>query len=211
MKVAVLKPCYFPTKAYFSLLEEVDLCVLMTDLPYAKRHPTTRCRLPQNRWLTVPVKRPNKRHQRGGLKPVHDMVVCPHDEWVGEHLETLVHAYGMEIEGHPLFSTIRNLAGFSDNLAQILYRTTRDTLIYFNIHVDLADSREFGVAGLHGQWRVIETCKRAGATRFVTYESETVYDPIAFGRRNLDLLRLNKRPEDDQVSILHEAFTFADA
>src|SRR5688572_24319773 len=99
MRVAILPPCFYPPRAYFELIRSADLCILHADIMYAKRHPTVRTRLGDGHWLTVPVHRPNKSRQRGGVTPLCKITVLPFDEWLPAHCLRIGQLYGMNIEG----------------------------------------------------------------------------------------------------------------
>jgi len=210
VRVTILQPCFYPPRAYFELVRSADVCLLLTDVAFARRQGVTRTRIRDEGWMTVPVNRPYSKRQRTGTTPLSKVVVRPFDEWLPGHCQRLLDVYVKKcIEGHPIFEDFCKLSECTDNLVHVLYRSIKSIMRYFNISTTLTDSREYRIAGLSGQKKVIELCRCLGATELILHTGKSQgYDPVAFQRKGVRLKYVEPNQAWNKLSILDEAFTW---
>lgn len=203
MRVTILPLMFFPDKAYFNLIREVDHVVFDTEGVYTKGT-VNRTKLADDRWLTLPIHKPGKPGQ-----PVQNIRVWWGDrEWHGRMVQRLADVYGSEyLESNQVFQHIVNLNEGDEFLARTLYRSVKAVMDYFNINTPTSPITSWGAKGLHGQRRAIRVCRVMGADEFVQPGwNRRYYDPVAFDRMGV---RLNvSEDEEFGLSVLDDCFTW---
>lgn len=171
--IAVVQSSYIPWKGYFDLINFADEFILYDDRQYTRRDWRNRNRVktPQGtRWLTVPVEVRGRYHQRIDETRVSD------PRWAETHWRTLVHCY----------SAAPHFARYRDVLEQT-YRTLDDPhlsainrrLIEFvcellGIETKLSYSTDYDAHGAQTE-RLVDLCRQAGATQYLTGPSARTY------------------------------------
>lgn len=209
MIAAIMQPYFFPYIGYVQLMRAVDVFVLYDDAQYMKGGWINRNRIAVDGrpgWLTLPVRR--------------DSIALPinrRDYGLGEPVETVKRQLAAAYRRAPAYREASrtidalldcldaNVAGYNANLLQ---GVARDLGIGCAI---VASSSLGGDGGLRGEDRVIDLCRRVGATRYVNAIGGTgLYDADRFARDGLALafLRTRAPPEElkdgpAQLSIVH--------
>jgi hypothetical protein len=171
--VAVVQSCYIPWKGYFDLINSVDEFILYDDMQYTRRDWRNRNRIKAKaglQWLTIPVQVKGRYYQRIRETLIGDR------QWPEKHLETLRHSYGRA----PYF---REYEGF---FADLYARASQAYLSEVNHHFLQAICRLLGIQTTLS-WssdyvlaegkteRLVQLCKQAGATRYLSGPSARDY------------------------------------
>ena len=197
MIISIMQPYFFPYIGYFQLIAHSDVFVVHDDVQYIKGGWVNRNRLRrggQTRWITLPI-----------LKGAHDLAINQRfyqlDPPNVRRLLRCVEAYYRSAprfdEIFPLLQDImmlRNTNVASFNLNVILRLVT-----YLNIHTRLVVSSELSKDEfLTGQERIIDICKRLGATHYVNpIGGLKLYQPERFAREGIELGFLESMPVSD--------------
>lgn len=202
MKVAIVPACFYPPKAYFDLIGDVDHCVLSSDGEYVK-HRFNRTLLADNRWLTLPVRRPERRSRI----LFAEAKVWTEAGWHEKLVERIREVYDpLAFERTQVYRDFLKLPGVGDNLSHCLRQTVFSILSSFRIATRLSSSDEYAAAAQRGQRRVIRTCKEIGATEYVHPAwSRRQYDAVAFHRQGLKL-SIYKPKNNSPLSVLDDCF-----
>lgn len=171
--IAIVQSNYVPWKGYFDLIASVDELVLFDDMQYTRRDWRNRNRIktPQGlQWLTIPVEVKGKYLQKICETRVSDSV------WAVNHWKTLCHNYAR--------------AEFFDAckpVLEALYLECRDPLLSRINHRFLHEICQLLGIGTKLTWsmdyrlcegkteRLVDICKQAGATRYLSGPSAREY------------------------------------
>jgi hypothetical protein len=213
MLITMLPLAFYPSKAYFHLVESVDHCVFVSDGKYAARR-VNRTKLPDDSWLTLPVAKP-RRNQ------------LPFDEaaiWWGENDDlhnSMIHqildlyeanspSESLSIYKNEVFMQIKKLPTYGNNLCHTLCQTTRGVMKYLNIQTRTSLASDIVPDILCGQRRAIKICKEIGADEFLQPEWTTrFFDRIAFQRQGIKLDFFEAAdPEDLDISVLDSCLSW---
>jgi hypothetical protein len=196
MIAAIMQPYFFPYIGYFQLMHAVDTFVIYDDAQYMKGGWINRNRIRNGgttAWLTLPVHAArlelpiNQREYvleegvarvRGQLRAAYRKAPCRAE--AGEAVDEVL-GFGDA-----------NVAAFNAHLLQALARRLGIACRF------LPASRLGASAGLRGQARVIDLCRRVGADHYVNPIGGTaLYDAASFDAAGLRLsfLRTTVPPE----------------
>lgn len=165
-RIAIVQSNYIPWKGYFDLINAVDEFVLYDDVQYTRRDWRNRNRIKSARgpvWLTVPVRVKGRFEQTIAETEIAD------PSWGTEHWRTLVHAYARA----PYFGVYRDLfeplyLGQSpERLSEVNRRLLLAVCDALGIGTPITLSSEYRL--VEGkQERLIEICRQAGATTYLS-------------------------------------------
>jgi hypothetical protein len=184
-KVAIIQSNYIPWKGYLDVIRRVDEFILLDDVQYTRRDWRNRNRIkaPQGTvWLTIPVQSKGKY-----LQKIKETVVDGSD-WRKQHWQRFAHSY----QKAPYFRTYREL------LEELWLGSDEQSLSRINHAWLLALCREFGIT-TPITWsmdrdvrtedptqRLVELCKHAGATTYLSGPAAQAYlDGEAFRREGI--------------------------
>lgn len=196
MIVAIMQPYFFPYIGYFQLMNAVDCFVFYDDAQFMKGGWVNRNRLlrdGQPAWWTLPIVRDdfrlpiNRRHYRQSSADMRSTL--------GKVEGAYRHA--------PQFDAIfPRLADFFSSGETVVSRFNRDHLTSIardlGIRCDIRLSSELGSdAGLAGQARVIDICRRLDATGYINASGgRGLYEGGAFADAGISLQFLEAEPTD---------------
>lgn len=180
MKLAIMQPYLLPYLGYFAMAGAVDRFVFLDDAQFIKQGWINR-----NRWavadqpafFTFPVT------GLGASTPIDAVKLQPSERWRRKLLDTLTHNYGRL----PNFPTVSVL--FADmlsvrnvSIAETAKRSITEVCRLLGFKTEFVmSSRVYGNGDLHGIDRVLDICKREGATHYVNLPGGvTLYDPAKF-------------------------------
>jgi hypothetical protein len=171
--VAIVQSNYVPWRGYFDLIASVDEFILLDDVQYTRRDWRNRNRIKTPRgpqWLTIPVRVSGRYTQLICDTEVDDRA------WAKRHWEIVQLNYG----GAPGFDYAREFV-------EEMYRSVPGTgLSEINRHflericgrlgieTPLTDSRTYAAEGTKSE-RLIDLCRRAGATEYLSGPSAKAY------------------------------------
>jgi hypothetical protein len=217
--VAILQSSYVPWKGYFDLMRRVDEFILYDDVQYTRRDWRNRnlFKSPNGvRWLTIPVLVKDRYLQR------IDETLISEPAWTDRHWATLVAWYGRA----PHFQRYRPAL-------EELYRELRDPHLsninlrfleavrdFLGISTPLVRSSDYPASG-HGTERLVQICRTAGASRYLTGPAARRYlDETLFREAGIDVVWMGYEgypeypqlypPFDHHVSALDLLFSVGD-
>ncbi len=187
MIVAIMQPYFFPYIGYFQLMRAVDRFVFYDDAQYMKGGWVNRNRILQHgdaAWWTFPIVRDDYR------RPIRERRYATSPGQVRSLLGKLDGAY----REAPHFAATRALAaGYldADDISVSGFNMHHLTGIARTLDIPcevLASSRVEHDRSLSGQARVIDLCRRLGATHYVNAIGGVgLYDAAAFERAGIEL------------------------
>ncbi len=178
-KVAAVQSAYIPWKGFFDLAASVDEFILLDDVQYTPRDWRNRNRIKTDlgaRWLTIPIKTKGRRAQKICEAEVAD------SRWAARHWQTIQLFY----RNAPCFRRYVDL--FADlylgcretSLSRINRRFIESISDLLSIRTVLSCSTDYAV-GSGKTRRLVELCRKAGATEYVTGPAARCYlDEAAF-------------------------------
>jgi hypothetical protein len=184
-RVAIVQSCYIPWKGYFDLIDRVDEFVLLDDAQFTKRDWRNRNRLKTphgSSWLTVPVQVKGRYLQR------IDETLVSEPDWAERHWKTLQHAYAAA----PCFDELRHpiedayaLVADEPRLSVVNRLLLEAVFPLLGIETELSWSSDYPGVGSKTD-RLLEICRAAGATEYVSGPSARVYlDEDAFAEHGI--------------------------
>lgn len=165
MNIAIMQPYFFPYIGYFQLIHHCDLFVVFDDVQYVKRRWINRNRILRSgtpAWLTLPV-------QHGAAQlPINQRYYCLQRRIVDRVLRSIETAYGKAPHFAAVFPLIERIMAFPDgNVAVFNTNLIAQVSLYLRIATPLVCSSAIGKGeGLSGQARILDICRRVGATRY---------------------------------------------
>jgi hypothetical protein len=190
MKLVVSQPMFLPWLGLFEQIRLCDVYVHYDDVQLPQgRSFTTRVQVKTSagtQWLTAPV----DRVLSGRL--INETYFKDESHWLGTHLKTLRHSYGR-------CSYAAEMLGIADQI----YSTDERNVASFNIGAINAIADYLGVArrttrsselnvGGHSTQRLVDICKRLGATTYITGHGAKAYlDHRLFDDCGIDVQYMN--------------------
>lgn len=211
MIAAIMQPYFFPYIGYFQLMQAVDTFVIFDDVQYIDRGWVNRNRIQNNgvaAWLTLPVQKAsrnlpiNKRHYHlaGG-----DAV-----RRVEQRLQASYAKASCWPEIAPLLFRLlgfddANVATFNANLLEVLARRLgAGCRFIFSSSIDKPGE-------LKGNAKVIDLCRRIGATHYVNpIGGIPLYPREVFEQAQIELSFLQTRAMPIQVGTVSEHLSIID-
>ena len=189
-----MQPYFFPYVGYFQLMHAVDVFVFYDEAQYMKGGWVNRNRILRDgapAWWTFPIVRDDYR------LPIAQRLYSADPADAQGLLDKLDNAYRRA----PCHAATRAL------VAQQLGTDERRVSVFNRVHLE-AIARSLGLRcrflasseiehdrGLHGQARVLELCRRLGASRYVNaIGGLDLYDAEAFARAGVELAFVQARP-----------------
>jgi len=176
-----MQPYLFPYIGYFQLMHAVDRFVVADDLSYIKQGWINRNRLLINgeaAYFTVPL----RRHAATAL--IRDVEIDDRSpRWRRTLLTTIANFYRRTPSFGAVYPIVeRVLGGPFVKIADMARASLREVADYLGITAAIVESSSaYGNADLKGQDRVIDTCRREGATDYVNaIGGRALYSPDAF-------------------------------
>jgi hypothetical protein len=186
-RVAIMQPYFFPYLGYLQLMCSCDLFVILDDVQYMKGGWINRNRIlvgGQPGWLTFPVEKDsiqlqiNERSYAAGEGP-RSTILAQLDN---AYRKAPHHGSVMPLVEAVMAFEDTNVAGFNTNLLRTLHeRLDLGCTLLVSSQLDKDPA-------LTGQERVIDMCRRLGATQYINaIGGMALYDRESFGRHDIDL------------------------
>jgi hypothetical protein len=202
LTVAIMQPYFFPYLGYFQLAAKSDIFVFHDDAQYIKGGWVNRNRIARDgkeSWLTLPV-----------LRGAHDLAINERRyQLTPRVVDRLLRRIGAAYADAPRFEQTRALVGEilncgDANVATFNARLVQRVAGQLGIRASFVFSSQLGKDNrLTGQERVIDICRRLGATDYVNPIGGTrLYQAERFSREGIDLSFLEStvascRPSED--------------
>jgi len=172
MKLATVQPCYLPWKGYFHLIQNVDHFVFFDDVQYPRgRTWRNRNQILVNgvpKWINVPVDRSAWRLN------INEVTV--REAYAEEHWRLIVEGYRKAPHFTQYESAVEDIVRYNEKmLCRLTVHQTRELCRLLGIETPTSLSSELGIAGLHKTDRLVEMCRRLGATEYVSGPSASDY------------------------------------
>jgi hypothetical protein len=183
-RIAAVQSSYIPWKGYFDLIRAVDEFILLDDVQFTKRDWRSRNRIQTRNgmaWLTIPV------HTRGRSAQLIEETQIADPGWARRHWQTIQRAYARApffeqyaVVVEPLYAGLS-----SDRLSTVNHSFIATLAKALGIHTSLRWSSGFQPCGGRNE-RLIDLCKKTGATEYVSGPSARAYlDLGAFARAGI--------------------------
>jgi hypothetical protein len=188
MKLAIMQPYFFPYLGYFQLVHAVDTFVFYDDVNYIKNGWINRNRLLLNgepRYFTVPL---------SGASPFAPIDATGFDaedaRWKRKMLETFRVAYRKAPHRDTALGLLEACLGLPSHLIGELARhSVVSVLDLLGVRRAVRDtSRIYGNGDLKGPARVVDICRREGASTYVNAPGgRALYDDRMFRPAGIEL------------------------
>jgi hypothetical protein len=217
MNCVILQPSYIPWRGFFHQIQKADVFVFYDDVQFDKRGWRNRNRIktPQgSKWLTIPV------HSHGHQlehTPIHDIEICPDEDWNRKHWLTLQQHYGKA----PFFRRYReSLEPFYRRQDRRLADFTIDLTIHLAGELGIRQTQFVRSSTLGGSGiktdRLLNVLEKVKATHYISGPSARDYieaDKFAAAGVTLEFMKYDYPeypqlypPFDPQVSVLDLLF-----
>lgn len=194
MKLAIMQPYFFPYIGYWQLINAVDRFVIYDDVNYIKGGWINRNRILINgraAYITVPL------HHSSPYKRICDISLQSSPGWrdkLVKMVETTYRKAPCFAETLPIIENI--IRHESDNLSDYLGNQLQTLSVFLGISTEFViTSRGYENNNLSGQDRILDICKREGATAYINPQGgQSLYDHTNFTQNGLDLKFLIPSP-----------------
>jgi len=172
-KVAIVQSNYIPWKGYFDLINSVDEFIFFDDMQFTRRDWRNRNQIKTSnglKWLTIPVEVKGKRLQKISETMISD------GKWNRIHWNSIVHNYSRakffpsyKEEFEELYLDCKER-----RLSEVNHRFIKFICKALNIKTKITWSSDYSI-GEGKTERIIDLCKQAGATDYVSGPSGKAY------------------------------------
>ena len=187
MKVAIMQPYFFPYIGYWQLIRAVDRFVIYDDVNYIKGGWVNRNRILINgkpTFFTAPL------HQPSPFKRICDTALQPSLVWRDKLVKMVEMTYRKAIYFVEVFPVVEELIRHeADNLSDYLSYQLQAMASFTGIKTEfVVTSRCYENNDLSGQARILDICKREGATTYINPQGgQALYGRTNFTQYGVEL------------------------
>lgn len=187
MIAAIMQPYFFPYLGYFQLMHSVDVFVIYDDVQYSKNGWTNRNRIRRGEsaaWLTLPV------HKAPLASLISERRYVLEGDGVAGVKRLVDESYGAAAAYAEVMPALAALLDFDDaNVAAFNANALTSLARRLGARCRFVLSSEIEKEpGLRSQERVIDICRRVGASDYVnSIGGTTLYDAAAFASAGVRL------------------------
>lgn len=187
MKLGIMQPYFLPYIGYWQLLNAVDQYVIYDDVNFINRGWINRNRILQNgapAYINVPMIGASQ------TKKINEISVNRDDRMIKKTLRTVEQNYRKAPQFNEVMPLLEEIfATEEDNLARFLARSIRIVCRYLDIKTTLLISSELEKNNeLKGQDKILDICRRLGATQYINaIGGQTLYERAKFEQIGIDL------------------------
>ena len=184
--IAVVQSSYIPWKGYFELISRCDEFILFDDVQYTKRDWRSRNRIKTQhgvQWLSIPVNVSGR-----FVQAIKDVTIAE-SGWNIKHWKSIAASYARA----PYFAEYRDriedlYAHATDAcLSAVNHRFIVGICDIIGIRTRISWSMDYDIVDGKTE-RLVELCRQAGATRYLSGPSARGYvDPVLFERAGVEL------------------------
>jgi hypothetical protein len=188
--VAIVQSCYIPWKGYFDLVNLADEFILFDDRQYTKHDWRNRNKIktPQGaQWLTIPVAHSGRLEQRIDEARATDL------RWPAKHWKAIAQNYARARHFDEYAERFEQLyLSLEDPRISTINRRFIDAISEtLGIPTTISWSTDYPAGGARSE-RVLELCRAAGATRYLSGPSARAYlDEELFREAGIELLYMD--------------------
>jgi hypothetical protein len=214
--ISIMQPYFFPYIGYFQLMAESDIFVVHDTVQYIKGGWINRNRILDRKgaaaWITLPVLAASHALE------IRERQYAPEKDDAQQIVRRIENAYCRAPNLREVMPLIREIMNFDDSsVAAFNLALLKRVASRLGLGVQFVRASELPrTPGLKGQDRVIDVCKRLGATRYVNpIAGSVLYDANVFREHGLSLsfLETAVEPCSDKypyLSIIHDLMTRSD-
>ena len=187
MKLAIMQPYFFPYIGYFQLIAAVDLFVVYDDVNFIKNGWINRNRILVNgepRYVNVAIR------GASSFRAIKGTAIDPSSIWREKLLKSVEYNYKRAPCFQSAFPVISDIIRFpSSELSEYLLNSIKGILQYLKIGTTLVvSSATYGNDDLRAQERIIDICRREGATEYINaIGGMALYRKDDFARNGIQL------------------------
>lgn len=173
MRVCIIQSCYIPWKGFFDLLGRTDVYVMLDRAQYAKRHWHNRNRITTadgSKWLTIPVATKSRFEQS-----IDEVFFA--ESWAEKHWRSIEFAYRRApffASEAPALKALYEKADRLERLTDVNELFLRALANRLGITTRIVRDDGFDPQGRRTE-RLIDICKKIGATRYLSGPSARDY------------------------------------
>jgi hypothetical protein len=187
MKLALMQPYFFPYIGYFTLVGAVDRFVFYDDVQYIKNGWINRNRVliaGKPAYITVPLL------NASASSRIDEVVIAPQGHWKRKMLESLRHAYGNAPCFDPVHELVRSvLVPDVQRICELAKASVYAVARYLEVGAEFVHSSSgYANRDLRGVGRVLDICRREGASEYVNLPGgRDLYDAAEFAAAGVHL------------------------
>jgi len=187
MKLAIMQPYFFPYIGYWQLIHAANRFVIYDDVNYIKGGWINRNRILINgepTYITAPL------HRSSPFKRICDTTLQPSSYWRDRQVRMIEITYRRAPYFAVVFPVIERLIRHeTDSLPDYLAHQIRRLSSFMGIDTEFVlSSRCYANSNLARQARILDICRREGATIYINPPGgQELYDPRAFRDFGIDL------------------------
>ena len=192
--IAIMQPYFFPYIGYWQLIHAVDRFVIFDDVNYIVRGWVNRNRILINgkpAYITVPL------HQASQNKKICDITLQSPPNQREKLTKTIEVTYRKTPYFDVVFPVVEKLICHeAHSLSDYLAHQLKTLSAFMGVTTEfVGTSRCYQNNGLKGQARLIDICKREGASTYINPQGgQAIYDNETFRNANIDLRFIVMRP-----------------
>ena len=194
MKVAIMQPYFFPYIGYFQLINAVDTFVIYDDVNYIKKGWINRNNILVNGKIflfTIPLKEVSQN------KYINQISIDEHVNWEIDLLKTITLSYKNAQYFQQIFPLVQEIINQKEpNLAKNIKYSLDKICSYLSISTKIIISSDIDKDNdLKGQDKIIEICKKLGATNYTNaIGGKELYNKDVFLDNNIELNFISTNP-----------------
>lgn len=194
MKLAVMQPYFFPYIGYFQLVAAVDRLVVLDDVNFIKQGWINRNRILvacRPFLFSLPLQHPSS------FRPIHETRLTSDAHSSRKLLMTIEQAYRKTPHFEPVYDLVRRVCEHkTEFIGQLALESVLAVAQYLGVSTEIiSTSRHYGNCDLKGVERVLDICRREGATEYFNLPGGVaLYDKEAFADVGIDLRFLQPKP-----------------
>jgi hypothetical protein len=185
--VAIMQPYFFPYIGYWQLIDSADLFVIYDDVNYINRGWVNRNRiLSQGKtvYATAPLQQASQNRR------ICDLNLHPSPVWRTKLIKTLLSTYRKAPHFSGVFPVVEQLILHNaPNLSDYLANQLCILSAFMGINTEIVQtSRIYRNDSLSGQDRILDICKKEGATTYINpIGGQPLYNATAFNKEGVML------------------------
>lgn len=208
-----MQPYFFPYIGYWQLLHTVDRFVIYDDVNYIKGGWINRNRIlihGKPSYLTVPL------YQASPNKNICEISMQSSPIWRRKMIKSIENTYGQSAFFSDVFPTLEKMISYeTDSLVDYLSQHLRTLATFLGIKTEfVVTSRCYQNSDMTGQERILDICKREGATTYINPQGgQTLYDTETFQDAGIDLkfIAMQSMPYKQRVTGFVPCLSIIDA
>lgn len=187
MKIAIMQPYFFPYIGYFQLINSVDFFVVYDDVNFIKRGWINRNNILVNNssfLFCIPLQNSSQN------KLINEISIIELNKWKLDFLKTIIINYKKSPFFEQVYPLIEKIVKNEEsNLSRFIVFSLKEINNYLSIKTDILISSEIEKNNiLKGQDKIIEICKKLGATNYINPNGGIdLYDKEIFNNNNIIL------------------------